>query len=197
MDLSAPSLAIGLAFGRLGCFLNGCCWGRPAPSWMAFDFLRFPPGSPAARAHAMLAGIPPAIDPIGNETWPGYWSPPLVPSQLISFAAALAIFAALMIFYRHRHRYGEVFALLLTLYAPVRYAVEIIRNETPKSIMWHTPGQLMSMAVFAPAVAWFVYLRYFSKGPTVASFEGSGKGGASHGRRPGGKLGRMTRRRRT
>ena len=26
-DLIAPSMAIGLAFGRIGCFLNGCCYG--------------------------------------------------------------------------------------------------------------------------------------------------------------------------
>src|SRR5262245_35620068 len=29
-DLLAPSIAIGLAIGRIGCFLNGCCWGHPA-----------------------------------------------------------------------------------------------------------------------------------------------------------------------
>lgn len=27
LDIVAPSLMIGLAFGRMGCFLNGCCWG--------------------------------------------------------------------------------------------------------------------------------------------------------------------------
>ncbi|MEO6182946.1 MAG: prolipoprotein diacylglyceryl transferase family protein, partial [Verrucomicrobiota bacterium] len=26
-DVLAPSLALGLAFGRVGCFLSGCCWG--------------------------------------------------------------------------------------------------------------------------------------------------------------------------
>src|SRR5438876_904817 len=29
-DLLAPSIAIGLAIGRIGCFLNGCCWGHAA-----------------------------------------------------------------------------------------------------------------------------------------------------------------------
>lgn len=30
-DLSAPYLALGQAIGRLGCFLNGCCYGREVP----------------------------------------------------------------------------------------------------------------------------------------------------------------------
>ncbi len=30
-DVIAPSLAIGLAFGRIGCFLFGCCWGDVCP----------------------------------------------------------------------------------------------------------------------------------------------------------------------
>jgi phosphatidylglycerol---prolipoprotein diacylglyceryl transferase len=29
LDLSAPYLALGQAIGRVGCFLNGCCYGRP------------------------------------------------------------------------------------------------------------------------------------------------------------------------
>jgi phosphatidylglycerol:prolipoprotein diacylglycerol transferase len=29
LDILAPSLMLGLAFGRIGCFLNGCCWGAP------------------------------------------------------------------------------------------------------------------------------------------------------------------------
>src|SRR5262249_13034021 len=29
-DIVAPSVAIGLCLGRIGCFLNGCCWGNVA-----------------------------------------------------------------------------------------------------------------------------------------------------------------------
>ncbi|MDP2653774.1 MAG: prolipoprotein diacylglyceryl transferase [Candidatus Omnitrophota bacterium] len=32
LDLMAPYIALGHAIGRIGCFLNGCCYGRPA-SW--------------------------------------------------------------------------------------------------------------------------------------------------------------------
>lgn len=38
-DILAPSIAIGLAIGRIGCFLNGCCWGHPAcPECVSVQF---------------------------------------------------------------------------------------------------------------------------------------------------------------
>lgn len=42
-DLIAPSVMLGLAFGRVGCFMNGCCFGGPCDQPWA---VRFPPGSP-------------------------------------------------------------------------------------------------------------------------------------------------------
>ena len=42
-DLIAPSMAIGLALGRVGCLLNGCCFGGTSEQPWA---LTFPPGSP-------------------------------------------------------------------------------------------------------------------------------------------------------
>jgi phosphatidylglycerol:prolipoprotein diacylglycerol transferase len=38
LDILAPSIMIGLAFGRIGCFLNGCCWGAPTKSPVAVQF---------------------------------------------------------------------------------------------------------------------------------------------------------------
>lgn len=35
-DLTAPYIALGQAFGRIGCYLNGCCYGAPAPSYLPF-----------------------------------------------------------------------------------------------------------------------------------------------------------------
>lgn len=54
-DLVAPSLALGLAFGRIGCLLNGCCYGDVAdpccvPAWRT---LQFPSNSPVHHALIM------------------------------------------------------------------------------------------------------------------------------------------------
>lgn len=51
-DLIAPSVMLGLAFGRVGCFLNGCCFGGVCDEPWA---VRFPPGSPA-HVEEMKAG---------------------------------------------------------------------------------------------------------------------------------------------
>jgi prolipoprotein diacylglyceryltransferase len=41
LDILAPSLMIGLAFGRMGCTLNGCCWGGPCSENWALG-MKFP-----------------------------------------------------------------------------------------------------------------------------------------------------------
>ncbi len=45
MDRLAPYLALAHAFTRIGCFMAGCCYGRPSPEGWG---VVFPPGSPAA-----------------------------------------------------------------------------------------------------------------------------------------------------
>ena len=46
-DILAPSLMLGMAAARIGCFLNGCCWGAPAPPQGLPWAVRFPYASPA------------------------------------------------------------------------------------------------------------------------------------------------------
>ena len=56
-DMIAPSLVIGLAFGRIGCLLNGCCYGGPSERPWA---LTFPPTSPPYQdqlAHGDMLGF--------------------------------------------------------------------------------------------------------------------------------------------
>lgn len=46
LDLLAPSMMLGLALGRIGCFLNGCCFGGMCDPAHEFWGVRFPAGSP-------------------------------------------------------------------------------------------------------------------------------------------------------
>ncbi len=48
-DLIAPSIALGIFFGRFGCFLNGCCYGGVADPVEIFWATRFPSNSPPHR----------------------------------------------------------------------------------------------------------------------------------------------------
>lgn len=61
-DLIAPSLAVGLAFGRIGCLLNGCCYGGPSTQPWA---VTFPPASFVYQeqvAHGLMHGFRLAAD---------------------------------------------------------------------------------------------------------------------------------------
>ena len=139
-DCVAPGLLVGLAIGRVGCFLNGCCFGGPCTLPWA---VRFPAGTGPAAAH-------PAAD--GGSV-------PIHPAQLYAAldAALLAVLA--VAFTPWTRRDGEVFALVLTLHPISRILLEIIRVDEPPAL--GTPlsiSQLVSLALLALAAAlwWWI-----------------------------------------
>jgi phosphatidylglycerol---prolipoprotein diacylglyceryl transferase len=120
-DLFAPALALGHAFGRLGCFAAGCCFGKEGTGRWA---IAFPRGSVAfdelASAGAVRSGA--------GAT------PPLHPVQLYEAVGELAIFAVLMALaprLRGR-RPGALLLLYLGLYAALRFVVELYRGDTAR-----------------------------------------------------------------
>ena len=62
-DLVAPSLMLGLAIGRIGCLLNGCCFGGPCDLPWAVSFPR---------------GSPPYVSQVAPASWMG-WSSAAIP----------------------------------------------------------------------------------------------------------------------
>ena len=42
MDQVIPFGALGHAIGRIGCFLNGCCFGKPTTAWWGVQFPEYP-----------------------------------------------------------------------------------------------------------------------------------------------------------
>jgi len=164
-DLFAPALAIGHAFGRLGCFAAGCCYGKEVGGAMSEWGVRFPPGSVAFEQYAR-AGLSPSA-----------FTPRLHPTQLYEAAGELVIFTLLLALRgRARSRPGALLLGYLGLYALLRFIVEIFRGdyarkfvvgfETPRLAAWlHLPpgepvllsvGQLVSLLVMlAVGVALF------------------------------------------
>jgi phosphatidylglycerol:prolipoprotein diacylglycerol transferase len=133
-DISAPALAIGHAFGRLGCFAAGCCFGKETASRVG---VAFPRGSVAFDVLTRNGAVPPGA----GET------PPLHPTQLYEAAGEAAIFVLLMALRpRLRHRPGALLLAYLALYAALRFVVEIFRGdvlrgfpielETPRLAHW-------------------------------------------------------------
>jgi len=121
-DMFAPAVAIAYAIGRIGCFLNGCCYGRPTDSWLG---VYFPPESPA-----------------------GSLGKPLIPIQLFSSLTLFIIFAILIKVKRHKKFDGQLFWLYVLLYAVSRYIIEIFRGDPRGHIWFFSTSQFMSI-IFA------------------------------------------------
>jgi phosphatidylglycerol:prolipoprotein diacylglycerol transferase len=119
-DLFAPALALGHAFGRLGCFAAGCCFGKPsAVPWA----VAFPRGSVAFEDLASTGTVPLGAD----------LTAPLHPTQLYEAAGELAIFATLVVLGpRLRRRPGATFLAYLGLYAALRFVVEMFRGDATR-----------------------------------------------------------------
>ena len=182
-DCIAPGLLVGLAIGRIGCFLNGCCYGGPCDLPWA---VRFPPESPPWLDQA-ARGLLPAVAADGDRAW----SLPVHPAQLYAAvdAAILAVLACLASATPLARRDGQVFALVLTLHPISRLLLEAIRVDEPPAL--GTPlsiSQLVSLVLLAAAAAlwWWTFqqpprgpgdpaLRFApGHGPTGGSADGAG-----------------------
>jgi phosphatidylglycerol:prolipoprotein diacylglycerol transferase len=114
LDLAAPCTAIGYAITRIGCFLNGCCFGVACPNFLG---VRFAPGSEAA---AWALHLPPGQ----VATTSG---PPLYPTQLFSSFLGFVIFFLLVWFGPRFRKPGHVFVFFLVLSGVERFVVEFWR----------------------------------------------------------------------
>lgn len=129
MDLLGPYIALGQSVGRIGCFLNGCCYGVEAPE----DFplgVYFPSKTPA----------------------------PLVPTQLYSSLALLAVFFILRAIQKNRRFRAEVFLAYVSIYSFQRFFMEYLRGDNPVITAGLTFSQLTSVAVFFASLAAYVIL---------------------------------------
>ncbi len=143
LDVIAPSLALGIALGRLGCFLNGCCYGDVCDLPWAVAFPKHSP--PWESQHA--AGL--------IETG-ALWSLPLHPTQLYSTIDGLILLLLLTAYYPLRRRDGEVMGLLMITYPITRFLIEHLRNDEGVFYAGLTVSQNISLALLAGGLLfWF------------------------------------------
>jgi phosphatidylglycerol:prolipoprotein diacylglycerol transferase len=120
MDIMAPCIMVGLGIGRIGCFLNGCCYGAEC----AADFplaVRYP------------AESNPWLDQVAHHqiTIAAAHSLPVHPAQLYSTFTALLIAAILVCYFSMRPSPGRVMGLMLILEGATRFLLELLRAEPP------------------------------------------------------------------
>ncbi len=148
MDIFAPAVAMGHASGRIGCFLQGCCFGRPTSSWPSAVF---PAGSaPALRYPAepadLYAGVRTACDSL-----------PLIPVQLYEAACNFLIALLLIWLLKKIRRPGGVAAIYLATYAVMRFCMELMRGDHTDHIGMFTPSQAIALFVMLPVAAVVFY----------------------------------------
>lgn len=137
-DVLAVVLPLGHAFGRVGCFFHGCCWGKVSSSPLA---VAFPAGSPVWFAHH------------ASETAPR--SLPVLPVQLFEAAFLLALFAVLLATYRRckAHTAG----IYLAAYGTARFLLEYLRDDARPSAWGLSSAQFVSVALAAAGAAILAY----------------------------------------
>jgi len=137
-DVVAPSIALGYVFGRIGCLMNGCCYGRACSLPWAIRF------------------------PAGHQTHPvGSPATPVHPTEIYESLLSLCLYAGLAWLYRRKKFDGQVFATYLVFYAVLRSFVELFRGDYPidqRVAGWATPAQMVSIVILLAGVGMFLML---------------------------------------
>ncbi len=116
--LFVPVTALFMFFGRLGCFLGGCCYGIPIAHGIVF-----PEGSLAP------SGVP------------------LFPSQLAEAAAQLLLFLSLAILERRLEQKRSLISIYIACYSVIRFVLEFWRGDAQRGIWLLSSSQWVSLVL--------------------------------------------------
>ena len=148
-DLVLAVVPLGHAFGRIGCFMHGCCYGKITHSCIG---VAFPNGSPAW--WEQVSASPPLIAQTALA------SLPVIPTQLIESAANFALFAALYTLYPKRFtRRGFITGSYLVSYAILRFGIECLRGDPRLAIGPFSISQAISLGLLGLGLACLAYSR--------------------------------------
>ncbi|MDR1092899.1 MAG: prolipoprotein diacylglyceryl transferase [Clostridiales bacterium] len=124
LNLLALSIPLAHCLGRIGCFLGGCCYGRPTDG--PFGVL-FPQNSPAY-----------------FEYGPGV---KVFPTQLFEAAALLVLFAVFLFVKNEKFNRNRIYIYLVS-YAVLRFALEFLRGDERGGLfVVLSPAQILSIAL--------------------------------------------------
>ena len=133
LDVFAPAMAGAHAWGRVGCFLNGCCFGAPTESILG---VRYPAGSAPALRHPGAS---------------------LYPVQLFETAENVIICVLLMYVLRKGRR-GYAMSAYLAVYGLCRFVNEFFRGDNPHWWLF-TPAQWIGLAMIPAGIILWIYFR--------------------------------------
>lgn len=163
MDIGLPTVSLGSAFGRLGCFSAGCCWGRirEAGAKVAVQF----PGSGLVKNVFGQSGDTASLayqsmsdsanetryfveatgqvfqNPVEGAVRLSDWvtqhhhTPGIHPTQLYESFAQVLLFALFVFLRRYRRFHGQIAAMWLMVYAVERATVETFRGDAERGTL--------------------------------------------------------------
>lgn len=134
LDAGLTSTPLGMAVGRLGCFLGGCCYGRPTDAAWGVTFTH----PVAERLNGTTLGVP------------------LHPTQLVQAASDFVLFVLLYRFFPHRKFDGHTSALFLAGAGASRFAIEFLRGDRRGGAFGLATSQWIAIAMIALGVLWLV-----------------------------------------
>ena len=131
-DALAPSIALGHAFGRIGCLMNGCCFGTTCSQPWAIHF----------------------------PEWHMTQGAGVHPTQIYEALLNMGLYLGLAKCYQRRSFEGQIFALYLIGYGVLRALVETFRGDyETRSFGILSQGQLISVPILAVGITLFFRLR--------------------------------------
>ncbi|MBR2023973.1 MAG: prolipoprotein diacylglyceryl transferase [Clostridia bacterium] len=136
-SLLMPGLVLAHAFGRIGCFFGGCCYGMPTDSWLG---IRFPDDSHAAAHVIKQYGANVAV----------------LPTMLIEAIFELILFIVMMATRKKTKKYNiEIYAIA---YGVFRFIMEFFRGDNRGGTgFFLTPSQFLSVILWISAVFLILY----------------------------------------
>lgn len=133
--LITPAIPLFHAFGRVGCFLAGCCWGIEVPWGIVYT---------------ESLGAPNGV--------------PLLPIQLIEAGLNLCLFAGLWLYQNHRARTAPIDAwqplpVYILLYAVLRFTLEFFRGDAERGVALLSTSQWVSLVLVLAVCGWYIFRR--------------------------------------
>jgi phosphatidylglycerol:prolipoprotein diacylglycerol transferase len=189
-DIVAPSIMIALGLGRIGCFLNGCCFGAVAgpgaPMTVSYPYWSIPYQQQLAEGRIDPTNVPLELrDSAGQPTDPQELlhaaagnpaslltlkqaiaqqrSLSVQPSQLYSTVTAWLIALLCVLYLYQPHAPGRVFALMMIVEGPSRFLLELLRVEPPV-LGQMSLSMVLGIGIFAAGVVLWIVLGIQSRG---------------------------------
>ena len=152
-DVFAPGVALGHAFGRLGCLAAGCCYGRPTNLPWGITF---------------------------HNAWAGLYqgtplNVPLHPTQLYEFFAELINFVWLYWLCKRKRFEGQVIALFMIVYGCERFIFEFFRGDPGRGEV--LGGLITGTQLIALGLVVTGFIIYLRRVPLNTAVAGSGSQG--------------------